>query len=126
MVGFDPARTVITDCAHAQTRVEVLPPGEHHYARRVCCACNKQLCWEPNPLNVERRKINAARIQKLLNDPRLSEWEAGFVRSLTKSNNLRLSPRQQAILNSLVENYLIKDNNDSEKRSCAPLHECAA
>jgi hypothetical protein len=33
----------------------------------------------PKPLRAMLEAINADRIQKLLNDPRLSEWEAGFV-----------------------------------------------
>jgi hypothetical protein len=114
------------DCVHSKTRVEVLPPGQYHYARVVCDACGKQLCWQPKPENAERRRQNAANIQRLLGIGQLLDWERDFCQSL--SQHKLPSPKQQALLNGLTEKYLNKENilNADRKENCAPIHECAA
>jgi hypothetical protein len=114
-------------CAHSKTRVVVLPPGQHHYARVVCSDGGKQLYWKPKPENEARRKINAANLQKLLDNDRLADWERDFCQGLSKLN-LRLSPRQQALLNGLVEQYLRGEDiqNAETKRNGALVAEYAA
>ena len=123
------ASTVVldrADCAHCKTRVEVLPPGQYHYARVVCNSCGKQLCWQPHPRNVELRQRNAINVRKLLSSNSLNEYERGFCEGLTQ--NSKPSPRQQARLDRLVSKYLEKEItvNDSKNRNGALLAECAA
>jgi hypothetical protein len=114
------------DCAHPRTRVEKLPPGQFHFGRVVCADCGKQLCWQPKPENSERRRRNVANIKKLLGISQLLDWERAFCQGL--SQHKLPSPKQQALLSRLTEKYLNKENiqNAEPKRSCAPLHECAA
>ena len=114
------------DCAHPRTRVEILPPGQLHFGRVVCADCGKQLCWQPKPENAERRRQNVANIKKLLGISQLLDWERAFCQGL--SQHKLPSPKQQALLNGLMEKYLNKENikNAESKRSCTPLHECAA
>jgi hypothetical protein len=114
------------DCAHSRTRVEVLPPGQYHYARVVCAKCEKQLCWQPKPENAERRRQNAATIQRLRGIGRLLDWERDFCQSL--SQHKLPSPKQQALLNGLTEKYLKQENiqNADTKRNGALRYECAA
>ena len=112
-------------CSHPRTRVELLPRGHQHYARVVCEVCGKQLCWRPNPTNVERRRKNAGDIQKLLTSKLLTSWENGFCNGITQ--NPRLSPRQQETLDRLVETYLRKDMIIEHTRTNGALpHRCAA
>jgi hypothetical protein len=113
------------DCAHSKTRVEMLPPGQHHYARVVCAECGKQLCWQPKPENVERRRQNARNIQRLLGIGHLLDWERDFCQSL--SQHKLPSPKHQALLNGLTEKYLNRENiqNASTGTSGAPIYECA-
>ena len=122
------ASTVVldrADCAHSKTRVEVLPPGQYHYARVVCDSCGKQLCWQPKPQNAERRRQNAANIQRLLGIGALLDWERDFCQSL--SQHKLPSPKQQALLNGLVEKYLKgEDIHARTKRNDALLEQCAA
>ncbi|SRR5260370_24134533 len=122
------ATTVVldrADCAHSKTRVEVLPPGQYHYARVVCDSCGKQLCWQPKPENAERRRQNAANIQRLLGIGQLLDWERDFCQSL--SQHKLHSPKQQALLNGLVEKYLKgEDIHAGTKRNGALLEQCAA
>jgi hypothetical protein len=108
------------DCAHPRTRVDILPPGNCHYGRVVCTDCGKQLCWQPHPRNIELRQRNAINLRKLLNSGRLTEWENGFCYGIT--NQARISPKQQAVLNTLTEKYLKQGDklNDSGKRNGAP------
>ena len=123
-----PASTVVldrADCAHSKTRVEVLPPGQYHYARVVCDSCGKQLCWQPKPENAERRRQNAANIQRLLGIGPLLDWERDFCQSLAPHK--LPSPKQQALLNGLVEKYLKgEDIHARTKRNGALLEQCAA
>jgi hypothetical protein len=96
-----------SDCAHSETRVEILPPGQIHYARVVCCDCGKQLCWTPHPANVARRQLNAVHLRELLDKAPLTDYERGLCEGLI--TNQRLSPRQQALLDALTDTYLRKD-----------------
>src|SRR2546429_1342119 len=103
------ASTVVldrADCVHSKTRMELLPQGPH-YSRVICEDCGKQLCFRPKPENIERRRRNALNIQTLLNDKRLENWETEFCQGITQ--NPRLSPRQQALLDRLVDQYLNKE-----------------
>jgi hypothetical protein len=76
-------------CDHPRTRVEVLPPGNYHYARVVCAICGTQICYKAHPHNAERRKQNAIKIQKLLGSNRLTERERGYCERIQYNNRPR-------------------------------------
>jgi hypothetical protein len=124
MIVSDHASTVVADCAdcaHSRTHVETLPPGSYHYGRIICADCGKQLCWQPHPRNVEIRQRNANNLRELLGNDRLTDWERDLCQGLSQLKNLRLSPRQQALLNGLVERYLMEENTSADtKRNGAP------
>jgi hypothetical protein len=115
MITLDHARDVAVTrrdyCSHTRTRVEISPPGHKHYGRVICVDCGKFLCWQPNPRNVELRQRNAINLRKLLDSGRLSPWEDGFCQGISQTP--RLSPRQQALLNSLIEKHLTKGDSTS-------------
>jgi hypothetical protein len=102
-------------CDHPRTRVEVLPPGNYHYARVVCAICGTQICYKAHPHNAERRKQNAIKIQKLLGSNRLTERERGYCEGIQYNN--RLAPSHQALLDQLVSKCLKTDINDEYKPS---------
>jgi hypothetical protein len=106
MITSDHASTVVADCAHARTRVELLSQGPHH-SRVICQDCRKQLCFRANPSNAARRRQNAANIQRLLGSNRLSDFERGFCEGL--HHNQRPTTSQQAFLDQLVKKILRKD-----------------
>src|SRR5262245_59693683 len=97
------------DCLHSQTKLELLPPTQEHYAAVKCYECGKTLCFKPHPHVVARRQRNAANIQRLLGNTQLSPWESGFLSGLTQ--NPRPTRQQQAQLERLVEKYLTQDTN---------------
>jgi hypothetical protein len=102
-------------CVHPRTRLELLRPGAAHYARTICVDCGRQVCWVPHRRNVERRQRNAINLEKLLRSNQLTDWERGFCEG-TRGN--RISPRQQAVLNQLVQKYLEGEiKNDDRKRN---------
>jgi hypothetical protein len=86
-------------CAHPVTRTERFPGGQPHYAHEVCVACGRHLRWHPKPRNDERRKLLAAYVARLAMCERLTNWEKGFVASVSKQRNL--SPKQEAIIGRL-------------------------
>ena len=115
------------DCTHSQTHVELMPPGHMHFARVVCVGCGKQLYWKASPGNAERRRENAIKLQTLLGNSRLSDWERGYCQGL--QHNPRLSHKQQALLNELAAKYLSKQKiyyDTPRQRNGASPHECAA
>ena len=81
-----------------------MPDGHTHHAREVCVACGAFTRWLPRPETVERRRLNGFRLAKLGMCPRLTKWEQHFVESV--SWRQKLSPRQQEIVDRLVETYL--------------------
>jgi hypothetical protein len=102
-------------CMHERTRIELMPSGQTHYARRVCCDCKRQLCWIANPANTERRRNNAANLKKLLAEAPLNNYERDFCQNIINKNSL--SPKQQGLLNALSEKYLTqKGYSDIEQQ----------
>jgi hypothetical protein len=91
-------------CAHPVTRTERLPDGSPHFARLTCALCNRHLRWLPRPETVERERVNAFRLARLAMCEGLNPWERGFVRSVSQLR--KISPRQQQILDELVEKHL--------------------
>jgi hypothetical protein len=71
-------------CLHSVTVIEQTPAGYFHCAR-------------------ERRRLNMARVARLLTCPGLSSWETGFVRSLSRQT--KFSPRQEAVLGRIYRQF---------------------
>ncbi len=91
-------------CNHSATRTERLPGSYPHYAREVCAFCGLFLRWLPKPETIERQKLNAFKLARLAMRPDLTDWQRAFVRDISKRR--KLSPRQQEILDKLIEKYL--------------------
>ena len=91
-------------CKHAATRVELMPQGHTHHAREVCATCRRHVRWLPKPETFERRTLNSFKLARLGMCEGLSKWERDFVRDI--SQRQKLSPRQQEILDELVEKFL--------------------
>jgi len=92
-------------CEHEETRIAIEPPGSVHFAREVCRNCDRVLRWLPKPQNLEHRRFNALRIARLLMSGGLSEWERKFMKSIAPLK--KLSPRQTAVLDKLLEKFQI-------------------
>jgi hypothetical protein len=84
------------ECSHDETHIAIEPPGSVHFAREVCRNCDRLLRWVPRPENVERRRVSAYRIAKMLMAPGLTKWETQFLSSVARQQ--KFSPRQAAVL----------------------------
>jgi hypothetical protein len=102
------------DCNHEHTRLELLAPGQEHYARVVCATCGTTLCFRPHPQTLAKRQQNAANIQQLLSDSRLTAFERGF---LTGLRNHKPTPQQQQALDALVNKYILNQRSNSSDKS---------
>jgi hypothetical protein len=91
-------------CAHTETREERLPANHVHYARLSCANCGAFIGWAAKPANVERRTLNAYRLARLGMVEQLNPWERRFVQSVSQCR--KVSPKQQQIIERLVEQYL--------------------
>jgi hypothetical protein len=92
------------ECKHGATRVALMPQGHMHYGREICAICGRFLKWVSKPETVVRQKLCAFKLAKLAMHPGLSKWERNFVSDV--SNYRRLSPRQEEVVEKLVEQYL--------------------
>jgi hypothetical protein len=90
-------------CEHSSTRVEQLANGPH-FAKEICTDCGRVLRWIPKPTTLARQRFNALRLVKLTMHSGLSPWERAFVDDISKRQ--KLSPKQQALLDRLVRQYL--------------------
>jgi len=111
---------MISACIHEQTRVELLPPNQEHFARVVCTGCDTTLCYRAHPHTLAKRQQNAANIQKLLT-LKITSFERGF---LIGVRNHKPTPGQQQVLDSLVAKYILNHqrSNDSEQiREAVPV-----
>jgi len=102
------------DCNHEHTRLELLAPGQEHYARVVCATCQTTLCFKPHPHTLAKRQQNAANIHKLLSDSQLTAFERGFVTGL---RNHKPTPQQQQTLDALVNKYILNQRSNSSDKS---------
>ncbi len=93
-----------TWCEHTDTRIAIEPPGSVHFAREVCCNCDRVLRWLPKPETLERQRYNALRLVKLAMHSGLSVLERAFVRDVAQLR--KLSPKQMAIIDRLCAQYL--------------------
>jgi hypothetical protein len=91
------------ECEHSSTRIEQLASGPH-YAKEVCTDCGRVLRWIPKPTTPAHQRFNALRLVKLAMRPDLTHWEKNFVRSVSQLR--KHSPKQQALLDRLVRQYL--------------------
>jgi hypothetical protein len=91
-------------CMHGTVLVEQTPPGYLHHALERCALCGAHLRWLPRPSTIQRRRLNAFRLARLLMCDRLTSWERSFVRDVSK--NAKLSPRQQSVADRLASQYL--------------------
>lgn len=89
-------------CPHTETDVVPTPELIHH-GKTVCRACGKFLGWVKKPETLVREKQNAERLKALDGKP-LTQWERGFVLSLTKQGS-HFSPNQQKILDEMAGKY---------------------
>lgn len=96
---YKSAKVSAQPCAHPVTRTERFPGGVPHYSHEVCVACGRHLRWHPKPQNVERRKLIAAYVARLLTVEGLASWEATFLHSVSKRP--KLSPKQEALVGRL-------------------------
>jgi len=62
------------------------------------------LRWLPKPSTLEHRRFNALRIARLTMCNGLTSWQRKFVSDIAPLR--KLSPRQQEILDELVEKFL--------------------
>jgi hypothetical protein len=92
------------ECEHADTRIEILPPGSVHFGKEICWNCDRVLRFLPKPETVERQRMNAFRIAKLAMCNSLTNWERQFVKSIRAQR--KLSPKQQAVLSKLYTERL--------------------
>ena len=97
---------VCGSCRHEIRRFAIMPQGHTHFAQEVCGLCGRWLRWVPRPANVERQKLNAFRLAKLAMCDGLTNWERGFVASVSKQK--KVSPKQQQIIDRLCATYLEK------------------
>jgi hypothetical protein len=95
-------------CMHPATVTQRLPDSHRHFARLTCAVCGCHLRWLPKTQTLERRAFNAFRLAKLSMCEGLTSWEDRFVRDVLKCR--KLSPRQEALIARLVENYLSEGN----------------
>jgi hypothetical protein len=91
------------DCEHANTRIEQLANGPH-FGKEICTDCGRVLRWIPKPQTIERHRFNSLRLVKLAMHSGLSPFERAFVDNISKRR--KLSPKQQALLDRLVRQYL--------------------
>ena len=91
-------------CSHSATLIQRLPEGEFHYGAQRCAACGAFVDWVAKPENIARRRLIAAYVARLLTVKGLASWEATFLHSV--SQRKKLSPRQRAVLDRLVTQYL--------------------
>jgi hypothetical protein len=92
------------ECSHEETRIEILPPGSVHFGKEICRNCDRLLRWLPKPSTLEHRRFNALRIARLTMCNGLTSWQRKFVSDIAPLR--KLSPRQQEILDELVEKFL--------------------
>lgn len=93
-------------CAHNATTTELLPLNSRHYAKLKCAVCGAFLKFLPKPENVERRKLNAFRLTKLVMCDKLTPWERDFIDSLSKQGSNKLTPKQQAVFDRIYADHL--------------------
>jgi hypothetical protein len=91
-------------CKHEATRTARLPDNHMHYAQLVCALCGRHLRWLPRPENVERRRLTAFKLARLLMCEGLSDWQRRFVVGVSKQP--RLSPKQEVLVLRLCLQYL--------------------
>jgi len=94
-------------CKHGTTRVELMPQGHKHYARVICAVCGRFIHWSAKPANVERQKLNGFKLARLGMCNRLNPWERNFVHHVSQQR--KLSPRQQVIVERLCADYLKRE-----------------
>lgn len=92
------------ECQHRIALVEQLPGGHAHHQREFCGECGAFLKWGAKFENLQRQAGNSFAIARLSMCSLLSSWESEFLASIAQQR--RLSPKQQQILERLVEKYL--------------------
>jgi hypothetical protein len=95
-----------TWCEHRNTRIELVANGPHH-AKEICTDCGRLLRWIAKPANTERQQFNSYRIAKLAMADGLNDWEREFLKSI--ATRPKLSPKQQAKLDELCDEFQIGD-----------------
>jgi hypothetical protein len=97
-------RRAAQPCPHVATVTERTSAGHVHFARVKCRSCGAFLRWSPRPGTVQRRQLNGYRLARLGMCANLSDWERGFVESLSQQR--KFLPRQLQIFDRLCAEYL--------------------
>src|SRR6516165_10678401 len=72
------------NCQHDTKVLVRLAPDSPHYAREICEVCGAFVRWILRPENLETQRLRAERIAKLSRCDGLTDWERGFVASVSK------------------------------------------
>lgn len=88
-------------CAHKATVTQRLPDG---HSWEICIQCGAFVRWLPKPETLERQRVNAFKLAKLVMHPYLTSWERQFLRRVSKLK--KVSPKQLAVVDRLVRQYL--------------------
>ena len=91
-------------CSHSATVTLATQQGHAHYSAERCALCGAFLRWVPKPATIGRQRFNAMRLARLAMCDRLTNWERGFVRSV--SQRRKVSPKEQEIIDRLSVTYL--------------------
>jgi len=91
------------NCQHDTKVLVKLAPDSPHYAQEICEVCGAFVRWIPRPENLETQRLRAERIAKLSKCDGLTDWERGFVASVSKFR--KLSPKQAAVIDRLFARY---------------------
>jgi hypothetical protein len=94
-------------CRHLHTEDRLIEQPSHHYAKRICQDCGRQLRYLPSPEAKARRLKNAILIEKLLAmEMALEVWETNFIQRCIHTHNYKLKPADQDLLEELVARHL--------------------
>jgi hypothetical protein len=98
------------NCIHARTEKVSEPQDSMHHSAIVCLDCRKIIRYLPRISNLNKRRENAQKVERLLAIPTLSAINKGFLMALSLAtgpdNRLKLSPKQQQALDQLVKENL--------------------
>lgn len=86
-------------CGSNRLNTVQMPSGCKHHAAIRCAGCDRFLKWTQSPGNKEKRQQREAAISQLLQSPKLTDWEKGFLESV--QNKGKLSPKQSETLSRI-------------------------
>jgi hypothetical protein len=97
------------NCTHENTEIRREPDSSYHYASKWCCDCGQRICFMPRPSNLNIRKANADKVEKLLAIPSLSAIDKGFCLALALATGpdgkLKVSRKEQKALDEIFAKH---------------------